>query len=357
MQLRGSADPVRVAQVGVEVGGAPLRGAGQQRAGVGEHDRVAWCRVVCTVQGAVIRTDSEDGAVGELGAGFVRVSTGSQDEISQIKILTEESAVRGITIVKWFKLHGYSASGGAQEPALREAIADIQRRAYTTLMVTESSRLDRRDDLDAQAEILLGIRAAGGDIISVAEPQFGRTDFAGRIVTLVAQHANAEKSKTVKQTTYRGISMIIANGAHHGPLPMLWATRGERYGKQAYCTDATSVRDIFERVAGRESLQSIARAYDVYPQSIKNLVRFAANHTGVVECRYTYEGVSETWAHAVTPVVDSPLWWRANNVLSANRKYSAMAWRGWFRRVAVSWLWRESGGVSAGCWWGVVGSS
>ncbi|WP_240724170.1 recombinase family protein [Frankia sp. B2] len=285
------------------------------------------------------------------------MSTGSQDEISQIKILTEESAVRGITIVKWFKLHGYSASGGAQEPALREAIADIQRRAYTTLMVTESSRLDRRDDLDAQAEILLGIRAAGGDIISVAEPQFGRTDFAGRIVTLVAQHANAEKSKTVKQTTYRGISMIIANGAHHGPLPMLWATRGERYGKQAYCTDATSVRDIFERVAGRESLQSIARAYDVYPQSIKNLVRFAANHTGVVECRYTYEGVSETWAHAVTPVVDSPLWWRANNVLSANRKYSAMAWRGWFRRVAVSWLWRESGGVSAGCWWGVVGSS
>ncbi|WP_242419806.1 recombinase family protein, partial [Frankia sp. CpI1-P] len=129
------------------------------------------------------------------------MSTGSQDEISQVKILTEESTQRGITIVKWFKLHGYSASHGAQEPALREAIADIQRREYTTLLVTESSRLDRRDDLDAQAEILLGIRSAGGDIISIAEPQFGKTDFAGRIVTLVAQHANAEKSKTVKQTT------------------------------------------------------------------------------------------------------------------------------------------------------------
>ena len=256
--------------------------------------------------------------MGELGAGFVRVSTGSQDESSQIKIITEESELRGITIVKWFRLHGYSASHGTQEPALREAIADIQRRAYTTLMVTESSRLDRRDDLDAQAEILLGIRSAGGDIISIAEPQFGRTDFAGRIVTLVAQHANAEKSKTVKRTTYRGISMIIANGAHHGPLPMFWATRGERYGKQAYCTDPTSTRDIYERVAGCESLQSIARVYDVYPASIKNLVRFGANHSGVVECRYTHEGVSETWAHAVTPVVDSPLWWRANKVLSAN---------------------------------------
>jgi hypothetical protein len=62
-------------------------------------------------------------------------------------------------------------------------------------VITESSRLDRREGLDAQAEILLVVRSAGGQIVSIAEPQFGRTDFAGRIVTLVAQHANAEKSK------------------------------------------------------------------------------------------------------------------------------------------------------------------
>ena len=142
------------------------------------------------------------------GAAFVRVSTGSQDETSQVKIVNDYAAEHGITVVKTFKLHGYSASHGTQEPALREAVADITRGDYTTLIVTESSRLDRREDLDAQAEILLAIRSAGGDIISIAEPQFGKTDFAGRIVTLVAQHANAEKSKTVKQTTYRGISMI-----------------------------------------------------------------------------------------------------------------------------------------------------
>jgi len=188
----------------------------------------------------------------------------------------------------------------------------------STLMVTESSRLDRRDDLDAQAEILLGIRSAGGDIISIAEPQFGKTDFAGRIVTLVAQHANAEKSKTVKQTTYRGISMIIANNAHHGPLPSFWVAKGERYAKQAYCTNPEAVRDIYKRVANCESLLSIARGYDLYPASIKNLVRFAANHTGAEECRYTHEGVTGTWAHEVTPVVESPLWWRANKVLAAN---------------------------------------
>jgi DNA invertase Pin-like site-specific DNA recombinase len=253
-----------------------------------------------------------------LGAGFVRVSTGSQDEASQIKVIEADAAERGITIVRWFRLHGYSASHGTQEPALREAIADIQRGDYTTLVVTESSRLDRREDLDAQAEILLAIRSAGGDIISISEPQFGRTDFAGRIVTLVAQHANAEKSRTVKQTTYRGIMMIRDNKAHHGALPTFWATKGVRYAKQAHCANLAAVADIYERVASGESLSSVGRAYDIYPNSVKNIIRFAANHTGVIECSYTHEGQTETWAHKVESVVDSSLWWRASKVLDVN---------------------------------------
>ena len=257
-----------------------------------------------------------------LGAGFVRVSTGSQDEASQIKVVEVDAAERGVTNVKWFRLHGYSASHGTQEPALREVIADIQRGDYSTLIVTESSRLDRREDLDAQAEILLAIRSAGGDIVSISEPQFGRTDFAGRIVTLVAQHANAEKSKTVKRTTYRGIMMIRDNKAHHGPLPAFWATEGVRYAKRAWCQDSAAVVDIYERVAGGESLSSVGRAYDLYPASVKHVIRFAANHTGVVECSYSYEGQTETWAHEVAPVVDSAPWWRANKVLDANMSES-----------------------------------
>ncbi|MFI5954365.1 recombinase family protein [Cryptosporangium sp. NPDC051539] len=254
-----------------------------------------------------------------LEAAMVRVSTGSQDAASQEKVIVADAAERGATIVKWFRLHGYSASHGEQEPALREAIADIARGDYSVLIVTESSRLDRREDLDAQAEILLAIRAAGGDIRAISEPQFGRTDFAGRVVTLVTQHANAEKSKTVKNTTYRGVMMIRDNRAHHGPLPAFWETRGERYSKQAWCTDPMAVVDIFERVAGGESLASVARAYDLYPASVKNVIRFEANHTGIEECSYTHAGVTETWPHEVAPVVSSPLWWRANKVLAANK--------------------------------------
>jgi hypothetical protein len=254
----------------------------------------------------------------------VRVSTGSQDETSQVKTIEADAQERGITIVKWFKLHGYSASHGTQEPALREAIADIERGDYSALIVTESSRLDRREDLDAQAEILLAIRSAGGDIISISEPQFGRTDFAGRIVTLVAQHANAEKSRTVKVETYRGIMMVMGNNAHHGALPAFWRTKGERYARQAYCASPAAVADIYERVAGGESFRSVGRRHadrngkTLYPNSIKRLVRFAANHTGVIECSYTHDGQTETWAHKVEPVVESSVWWRANKVLDAN---------------------------------------
>ena len=66
-----------------------------------------------------------------LAAAFVRVSTGSQDETSQVKVIDDYAAQNGVTIVKTFRLHGYSASGGTQEPALREAIEDIARGEYS----------------------------------------------------------------------------------------------------------------------------------------------------------------------------------------------------------------------------------
>jgi hypothetical protein len=238
-------------------------------------------------------------------------------------------------IVKWFRLHGYSASKGELEPALREAIADMERGDCSLLVVAESRSLDRREDLDAQAEILLEIRRAGGDVLSISEPQFGKTDFAGRIVTLVAQYGNAEKSKVVADTTYRGLTMVRGNKALHGRVPVFWKSAGERHAKQAYCANPDVVADIYQRVAAGESVRSIGRVHaganggkSLYPQNITRLVSFAANHTGVVECSYTYKGVTETWAHEVTPVVDSALWWRANKVLDANHDERRANWGG-----------------------------
>jgi hypothetical protein len=273
-----------------------------------------------------------------LGIGLARVSSGSQDEASQVRDIKAAAAERGITLAKIIRLHGYSASHGMQEPALREIIAGMERGDWSTLIVTDSSRIDRREDLDAQAEVLLAIRSAGGDVISITEPNFGKTDFAGRIVTLVAQHANAEKSKTVKNSTYRGISMIRDNKAHQGSLPNFWATKGSRYARQAYCENPAAVTDIYERVASGESLSSIGRAYGLYPMRIKNLIRFAANHTGVIEYSYTHEGQTDTWTHEVGPVIDSALWWRANKVLEANKTDSRINKGGRPLKEPTNWI-------------------
>jgi DNA invertase Pin-like site-specific DNA recombinase len=248
--------------------------------------------------------------------GFIRISTGSQDAQTQERDILKASP--GAVLIRP-DTKAASASKGEQLDALDAVIAQL--RSGDRVIVTDSSRLDRRENLTSQVETMLAIRKSGAVIVSLArgEETFANGDDLGSwVTTLVKQNANAEKSRTVRTQTYRGISMIRDNNAHHGALPAFWSTRGERYAKQAYCTDPEAVRDIYERVASGESLLSIARSYDLYPASVKNLIRFAANHTGVEECHYTHEGVKEAWAHEVTPVVDSPLWWRANKVLAAN---------------------------------------
>jgi DNA invertase Pin-like site-specific DNA recombinase len=216
---------------------------------------------------------------------FIRVSSGSQDESTQVTTLDDYADGNNLHVVKRMVLHGYSASKGEQEPALRAAVEGIEQGKWSLIIVTDSSRLDRRDDQDAQAEILLAIRRAGGNVISVTEPQFGTTDFAGRIVTMILQEGNAQKSRVVKDSTWRGIKAIIANNAWAGPLPLLWEAVGDRYAKTATCTDPAAIRAIYEAVSKGHSLSSLAREHDSYPKSIRTLVETKANYTGIFQCR------------------------------------------------------------------------
>jgi DNA invertase Pin-like site-specific DNA recombinase len=249
--------------------------------------------------------------------GFVRISTGSQDAQTQVRNILQ--VFPGALIIRP-DTKAASASKGEHLDALDAVIAKL--RPGDQVIVTDSSRLDRRDNLTSQVETMLAIRKSGAAIVSLApgEETFANGDDLGSwVTTLVKQNANAEKSRTVRTQTYRGISLVRDNRGVHGALPSFWSASGERYARQAFCTDPSAVADIYQRVADHESLLSVGRRHDLYPDSVKALVRFAANHTGVIECSYTYEGVTETWAHEVSPVVDSPLWWRANKALDANK--------------------------------------
>ena len=267
--------------------------------------------------------------------GFIRVSTGSQDAQTQQRDILR--AYPG-ALIQTPDTKAASASKGQQLDALDAVIAKL--RKGDRVIVTDSSRLDRRDNLTSQIETMMAIRKTGAVIVSLSpgEEKFANLEDLGSwITTIVQQDTNAAKTRTVKNQTYRGVSMIIANKALHGALPMFWASQGDRYGKQAYCVRPEAVKDIYERVAAGEPLSTVGRSYDLYRATVKNLIRFEANHTGVVECSYTHNGITETWAHKVKSVVDSPLWWRANKMLEANMTAARVNKGG--RRTAWDNLW------------------
>jgi len=244
--------------------------------------------------------------------GFTRISTGSQDAQTQERDIIKASPLAQIIRPD---TKAASASKGEHLDKLDAVIAKL--REGDRVIVTDSSRLDRRDNLTSQVETMLAIRKTGATIVSLApgEETFANGDDLGSwVTTLVKQNANAEKSRTVKTQTRRGVEQIRDSKAHYGSLPRFWKTKGERYAKQAVCADPEAVRDIYRRIADGEPVLSVARRYGIFSQILRTLVCFEPNYTGLINESYK----DLQWIHEVTPVVDSALWHRANKALDAN---------------------------------------
>jgi DNA invertase Pin-like site-specific DNA recombinase len=242
--------------------------------------------------------------------GFIRVSTGSQDLASQERLIKRESPS---AIIVRPETTGASASKGQQLDALDALIAKL--RKGDRLIVTDSSRLDRRENLWDQLATIMAILATGATVLSLDPAE---EDFAvDPTETVQRQKLNALKSKTVKTMTWRGVRSIIDNGAWYGPLPLLWEAVGDLHSKVARCKNPEAVRAIYEAVRDGHSLSSLAREHDSYPQSVRTLIRTRANMTGDFECAYTYQGQKYTWQHHATdnPPVDAELWHAANRVM------------------------------------------
>ena len=101
-----------------------------------------------------------------------------------------------------------------------------------------SSRIDRREDLDLQAEFLIMVRRAGGRVESVREPEFGRTDRVSRLITMLAQDANAEYSRTLKGHIDAAMRTRAAAGVFTGSEPWGAVPVGPKGGRKLVLTDA-----------------------------------------------------------------------------------------------------------------------
>ena len=143
--------------------------------------------------------------------------------------------------------------------ALAEILDDIRTGIITVLVLVHSSRIDRRDP-DRAEYYHLSIRMAGGRIESVREPEFGKSDVSGRVITMLAQHANHEYSRALSGHVRAGHDRIRREGGLFGRAPFGYEIQGERYRKTLVPTalGLKYVPEIFARVIRGESLATVA---------------------------------------------------------------------------------------------------
>jgi DNA invertase Pin-like site-specific DNA recombinase len=197
-------------------------------------------------------------------AALLRVSSSGQDEENQRPELDAYCYEHGYRINYELLAHDVSASSGALEPWLEEALALIKAGEITRIVVVHSSRLDRRHPDIAQLYYLT-LRLAGGRVDSVREPMFGKDDLAGQFVTLLAHITNHDDIQKLKANVAAGHEHVRLNRrtlgvGMFGRAPFGYAITGEKFSKVLVPTPLGEqyVPEMFERIAAKQSLKTVA---------------------------------------------------------------------------------------------------
>jgi site-specific DNA recombinase len=263
---------------------------------------------------------------------LVRVSSDAQDERNQDADTDRHIAAEGYHVAREVRLHDKSAYKGEQEPALLEILDDIRAGRYTVVVVAHSSRIDRRDP-DIAMLWTLQVRMAGGRVESVREPEYGKSDLGGRLMTLLSQEANHKYSKDLSDNIKAAHNRSRANGAYvSGVAPFGYKIVGERYNKRLeHSEHAALMREVFARVTEGHSLGAVAQwvagqtGRRVWPATVMNWISNPA-YKGFVCKRIQTKGTHHYGAvvHECPPIVTPAEWDAANSSLkSRSRKVTA----------------------------------
>ena len=143
-----------------------------------------------------------------------RVSTGGQDEASQLPDLVRWCASHDYEQAKSYVLHGKSASKGKHQSALDEVIRDMQDGAITVLVVWQSSRIERRGAYSV-FDLARRVREAGGRIEYVKDAYLNDTNEMSDVMLALAATKDRQKSRdislqvTAKQAALREIGSAV----------------------------------------------------------------------------------------------------------------------------------------------------
>jgi hypothetical protein len=280
----------------------------------------------------------------ERAARWRRVSGNSQDYESQTASIDRHVASHGYADAGISYELKASAMKGEHVAELERVIEDAQAGLFTVLVISDSARIERRDENDEVILFLARMRAAGARVESASEPMFGQRDIGGRIITVLSQHANAEYVRKLAFNTGRGFSGVAERGAFIGAEPSFFVSTGDRRNKRLVAAEhgIKYIPGILERIVHGESLREIARwltregvpagrgegkrredgtaATQWWPKTVSAVVRNTAC-IGRVACSMSIKDesgqpVKLAWIHEFEPVADEALWRAANAQLN-----------------------------------------
>ena len=152
---------------------------------------------------------------------LVRVSSGGQDEASQIPDVERYADGKGYRVKQRYTLHDKSAYKGEQQETLDAIVADMRAGVIKVLVCWHSDRLDRRGVLEALT-FLHQVKDAGGRIESVQEGPLDERN----LITIINAHMNHQKSEHLSRQVQLAHNRIRENKAFRGREPFGYEITG-----------------------------------------------------------------------------------------------------------------------------------
>ncbi len=200
---------------------------------------------------------------------YARVSSSKQRDkhtiASQLRVLPDFVASQGWTLVRPARHYvddGKSAKAGHLEKreAFRRLLEDAEVGQFDVVVVVEDDRITRSDDLLERLEIFGRFKRAGVKLAfeatrTVIDPNSSTDELLAIIKGWVSADDNR---KRIKRITEAKLTAISKGKKPSGPTPYGYSYDRETGLWAPHTTTSAIVVEVFERIAGGESCETIA---------------------------------------------------------------------------------------------------
>lgn len=203
----------------------------------------------------------------ELAGRWVRVSTGAQDEQSQVPDIERYIGERGYGGGPTYTVHGKSAYHGGQDPAWRQVLADMRAGKIQVCVAWVADRVERRG-----IEALLGkqreAREAGGRLEFSNERHLNGAEDHAELMSALAGYAAQQESVRKAERIRIAVDAIRANGGVTGRAPYGYRITGDKYHKalSLHPAEARYLRAAADRYLAGDSLPKVCAWLDAEGQ-------------------------------------------------------------------------------------------